>query len=222
MRLGKIKASVLAAALVGLGFGSQSNAALILVGQAANTVSLGDSLGAVLTTADSVEIGWFTSGPNIGAFGTYTQATQFLSGWNTVAAGTARAFDIDGLALNSIELANGNTSLNGKQMYFIAGKGSLLNQATELLILTNSNWIVPNNVVTDISDTYSFDVSDAGTTLLWGSFSAAAGVSYEDPSLGTVTLDEYRTQAIVPEPSTGALMMIGAAGLVALRRLRKV
>jgi hypothetical protein len=28
--------------------------------------------------------------------------------------------------------------------------------------------------------------------------------------------------ALVPEPSTGALMMIGAAGLVALRRLRKV
>jgi len=28
--------------------------------------------------------------------------------------------------------------------------------------------------------------------------------------------------AMVPEPSTGALMMIGAAGLVALRRLRKV
>jgi len=28
--------------------------------------------------------------------------------------------------------------------------------------------------------------------------------------------------SLVPEPSTGALMMIGAAGLVALRRLRKV
>jgi hypothetical protein len=28
--------------------------------------------------------------------------------------------------------------------------------------------------------------------------------------------------SVVPEPSTGALMMIGAAGLVALRRLRKV
>ena len=28
--------------------------------------------------------------------------------------------------------------------------------------------------------------------------------------------------ALVPEPSTGALMMVGAAGLVALRRLRKV
>jgi PEP-CTERM motif len=28
--------------------------------------------------------------------------------------------------------------------------------------------------------------------------------------------------SMVPEPSTGALMMIGAVGLVALRRLRKV
>ena len=35
-------------------------------------------------------------------------------------------------------------------------------------------------------------------------------------------LNAYNGFALVPEPSTGALMMIGAAGLVALRRLRKV
>ena len=38
---------------------------------------------------------------------------------------------------------------------------------------------------------------------------------------GTDTLPGER-YALIPEPSTGALMMIGAAGLVALRRLRKV
>jgi len=39
--------------------------------------------------------------------------------------------------------------------------------------------------------------------------------------LGGVASNVYLTN-MVPEPSTGALMMIGAAGLVALRRLRKV
>jgi len=41
--------------------------------------------------------------------------------------------------------------------------------------------------------------------------------------MGTETgANSSRDIAMVPEPSTGALMMIGAAGLVALRRLRKV
>jgi hypothetical protein len=35
-------------------------------------------------------------------------------------------------------------------------------------------------------------------------------------------LTGYEEIAMVPEPSTGALIMLGAAGLVALRRLRKV
>jgi len=38
----------------------------------------------------------------------------------------------------------------------------------------------------------------------------------------TANLATSSTFNVVPEPSTGALMMIGAAGLVALRRLRKV
>jgi hypothetical protein len=36
------------------------------------------------------------------------------------------------------------------------------------------------------------------------------------------SLDATNVIGVVPEPSTGALMLIGAAGLVALRRLRKV
>jgi hypothetical protein len=43
-----------------------------------------------------------------------------------------------------------------------------------------------------------------------------------DVPLASGTLDTTGSVGVVPEPSTGALMMIGAAGLVALRRLRKV
>jgi hypothetical protein len=53
---------------------------------------------------------------------------------------------------------------------------------------------------------------------------ALTSVAYFDFSWnngGTVNTTLYNLQGI-PEPSTGALMMIGAVGLVALRRLRKV
>lgn len=58
-----------------------------------------------------------------------------------------------------------------------------------------------------------------------GNYSLSA---YTSSYAGGVTLDVPATLAtsgsfsIVPEPSTGTLMMIGAVGLVALRRLRKV
>ena len=41
-------------------------------------------------------------------------------------------------------------------------------------------------------------------------------------SVSATGIDNNGNLTLVPEPSTGALMMIGAAGLVALRRLRKV
>ena len=51
--------------------------------------------------------------------------------------------------------------------------------------------------------------------------------SQSEVLLGTYTdylsgSDLIRLQAAIPEPSSGALMMIGAVGLVAMRRLRKV
>jgi hypothetical protein len=72
-------------------------------------------------------------------------------------------------------------------------------------ILTDSSWSAPsfNNSPSFINWSFS-----ANTQAVVGSFSWGGG------GTDTVTL--------VPEPSTGALMMIGAAGLVALRRLRKV
>ena len=52
---------------------------------------------------------------------------------------------------------------------------------------------------------------------MFGSYSAGGG-AYPDDGV----VDAVKLQTVVPEPSTGALMMIGAVGLVALRRLRKV
>jgi len=71
-------------------------------------------------------------------------------------------------------------------------------------VLVDSSWVAPTFTTTTGDAVYDFSGS---TTAVVGSFSYGGGN-------GTISL--------VPEPSTGALMMIGAVGLVALRRLRKV
>jgi len=65
--------------------------------------------------------------------------------------------------------------------------------------------------------TVGVDTFNAGFNLAnivnWNLVSGGSGLS---------TSATFSQMTAVPEPSTGALMMIGAAGLVALRRLRKV
>jgi len=83
----------------------------------------------------------------------------------------------------------------------------LPSNATQYALITDASWLVPNTAgALDVSTTtYNFS---ANTTASFGT------VIYSGATGNSVTL--------VPEPSTGALMMLGAVGLVALRRLRKV
>ena len=73
-------------------------------------------------------------------------------------------------------------------------------------VLTDASWSAPsfNNSPSFINWSFSSNTQAVVGSFSWG------GVGGAD------------TLSLVPEPSTGALMMIGAAGLVALRRLRKV
>lgn len=91
----------------------------------------------------------------------------------------------------------------------------------EIAIVRNANGTGVGTWTTPTSDT-------ANVTLNLSGLQATAGGTVEtgEVLLGNVTEyssgpDLIRLQA-VPEPSTGVLMMIGAGGLVALRRLRKV
>jgi len=78
--------------------------------------------------------------------------------------------------------------------------------AAAKVVLTDASWSAPAwSLVGNDKDVFF----TANTTAVVGSFSRNNVTGLE-----TITM--------VPEPSTGALMMIGAAGLVALRRLRKV
>lgn len=75
----------------------------------------------------------------------------------------------------------------------------------------NSAWMVKTNTPTDLG----------GAIYAWGEgFTFAnATVFTSNASLST---SSGNIITVVPEPSTGALLMIGSVGLVALRRLRKV
>jgi len=72
-------------------------------------------------------------------------------------------------------------------------------------ILTDASWLMP---------TLAFGTAVKATFGLTANTTAVVGGYDYNGGNQTITL--------VPEPSTGALMMVGAAGLVALRRLRKV
>lgn len=74
---------------------------------------------------------------------------------------------------------------------------------------TTNDWLYPTS-----SETISLSQINAAGEVLIGTDGASAGI-------GGVGANDVVMAAIVPEPSTGALMMIGAVGLVALRRLRK-
>jgi len=79
----------------------------------------------------------------------------------------------------------------------------------EIGIVRGSSWTTPTSDLT-------------GLTLNLSAITASSGVllgNYTDYASGNDTIGLV---AAVPEPSTGALMMIGAVGLVAMRRLRKV
>lgn len=77
--------------------------------------------------------------------------------------------------------------------------------STQWIALRANNWLLPSSDNTGLN----FNISDVDTSgeLIMGTETGA---------------NSFRDIAMVPEPSTGALMMIGAVGLVALRRLRKV
>ena len=71
-------------------------------------------------------------------------------------------------------------------------------------IFTNANWVV--GTLANNTDERIFPL-DINTIAVVGGYNFNSG---------------NQIITLIPEPSTGALMMIGAAGLVALRRLRKV
>jgi hypothetical protein len=211
------KITSLMAVLV-LALTSVIRADLSITATAANTVSMALLSGAVLPGSNSiVELGYYSGYVNRALFESYTSASSFTTGWTSLTTGTVTYLNADGMfSINTTLLDNTHVS---KQLFILVGNATSIATSTEISVMTNTSWVVPTNP-TDIPLSEGWDIQDVKNQqsgILFGTFNAGGG-AYPDQDV----VDAVRLQTVIPEPSTGALMMIGAAGLVALRRLRKV
>ena len=203
-----------------LAINNNSNAALVITGQAFDTASMALENGSPLMTG-RVEMGYYTVTPTALTFSSYTSASQFTSNFVSV-SGNSMGIDAgifyDSLFSTTIEVPTGIATYSGKQFYILVGNGSLLSNSTQIGVYSKSTWVVPTNPTGPTPDAVVFEMSSLlSSDVLFGSYSAGNGAYQSD---GVV--NSFNLQTVVPEPSTGALLMIGSVGLVALRRLRKV
>ena len=199
-------------------FGVTAIAELTITGAAVNTASLGDKDGNVLPSTARVEIGYYSSAVTRSQLEAFTSASSFLTDWTALAVGTATAFDIQGLTSVSVVLPTGQNSYFGKQMYFLIGNNTSIAGSSQLGVFTSSSWVVPTNPTSEIPEVWDFDVSSTAQ-ILFGSFQATQGITFNDGT-SDITLDEYRLQAVIPEPNTSALLL-GSLVAFLVKRCRR-
>jgi hypothetical protein len=141
---------------------------------------------------------------NASQTGTGTSSSQFV--FNTTASLTINGTSgTRNVANGQIQNVNYTSSIGvSKSVYLWTAFNN------EIGIVRGSSWTTPTSDLTGLTLNMSAITASNGGVLLG---------SYTDYASGNDTIGLV---AAVPEPSTSALMMIGAVGLVALRRLRKV
>jgi len=222
MKHQKIKSLVLAFFLLAT-FCKESQAAQTLVFGAQTDDSLGLANNTAVPLNSQILLGYYTVAVSSSTFTAFTSPLQFLSNFTQLGS-AVMGFDVDsipstpnepGLFAGGATIATGVTTHDGKQLVYIVGNSPSISTSTQLGVFTSTSWVLPNNPTGPTPQVVSTDINQVlnnSSNILFGSYLAASG-PYGDL---------YKLQAVIPEPSTGALMMIGAAGLVALRRLRKV
>jgi len=194
-----------------------SHAALVITGQAFDTASIGLEDGTNLTSG-VVKMGYYTVLPTAVTFNGYTSATQFQNNFVTMSSNGMGIESYSSLLSTTLEVPTGVSTYAGVQGFLLVGNGSLLSNSTQIGVFSKASWIVPANPTGPTPQAVTFEMSQLlPSDILFGSYSSTGGAY---PSEGVT--GEFKLQTVVPEPSTASLMMIGAAGLVALRRLRKV
>lgn len=230
---------------------AKSNATSIVLSEAAGQVEVYLSTGGQISTTTTsvlgaslgnnmaVRFGTFTGGftPTLGNVSSWFSNFVGVNGYVTLLNAPSNAgrlsVSMTGGDNNSISAATGNgvvtsdsgvsatgTIASGALLYAVLWNASYVANGSggntfypadpdlQVAVIGNSAWTMPTTSGIDVSTTTYTFASGTGSTALVGSI---------DNSAKGITL-----AAVVPEPSTGALMMIGAVGLVALRRLRKV
>lgn len=164
---------------------------------------------------DSTGLSWFTGKDHTTLLGSF--APLSLQGTSDT---SAFFVDSDGLPITqfygSYDL--GSTAQNTRIFAWIYSAATTSSPAWAVLSGTiggsgdfNTAWlaVAPTDLTVNV-------IEGAVTqTVVYSSSPSGASIS-------ATGFDNNANLILVPEPSTGALMMIGAAGLVALRRLRKV
>jgi len=169
------------------------------------------------TTLSSLNSNFADIGTNVTNYGVSSQTGTGVSSSQFVFQGSTTSLTVNGLAGQTWNIFNGSvTSVNyssamgaSKNLYFWVAFNNEIGIVRNADGTGTSSWITPTS---DLS----------GVTMNLSGINSQAEVllgTYTDYATGN---DLIRLAPAIPEPSTGALMMIGAAGLVALRRLRKV
>lgn len=168
-------------------------------------------------------VSWLSSSSN---FANFVTAADAITQSGTTATGKFLFNNSANRTVNSVtnSYAGANGSLTVTYANYGPGTGAKLfawfATGTEIAVVTDSTWLVPVNNASGLTigtaNLVSTGSGDPTELLL---------ATYTDYSSGSDLISSVKiseTYTVVPEPSTGALMIIGAAGLVALRRLRKV
>ena len=167
------------------------------------------------TTLSALNTNFIDLGTNLTNYGNSVQTGTGVAANKFVIQGTTTSLTVNGVAGQTWNIFNGSIA----NVNYTSGIGT--NKSLYAWVAFNEIGIVRNADGTGTANWITPTSDLSGVTMNLSSLSASEVLlgSYVDYVSGS---DLIKLQAVIPEPSTGALMMIGAAGLVAMRRLRKV
>jgi len=194
---------------------NSTHAAISITGTAANSYNFALSSGAVLTDGGLFQIGFYSTAPSRSYFEGLTLASQFETGWTSLASSTANTFDYAGLRSATADLATGVNTYAGKTLVMLVGNKSTIASSSQVGVFSNTGWVIPANPTGDVPDAFGVDIEAVGTVAYFGSLSLGTGAYPPD------VVNSANLQVVIPEPSSASLLALGVAGLVALRARRK-
>jgi len=194
---------------------NSAHAAISITGTAANSYNFALSSGAVLTDGGLFQIGFYSTALSRSYFEGLTLASQFETGWTSLASSTANTFDYAGLRSATADLATGVNTYTGKTLIMLVGNNSTIASSTQVGVFSNTGWVIPANPTGDVPDAFGVDIEAVGTVAYFGSLSLGTGAYPPD------VVNSANLQVVIPEPSSASLLALGVAGLVALRARRK-
>jgi hypothetical protein len=195
---------------------NSGHAAISITGTAANSYNFALSNSAALTDGGLFQIGFYSSALSNSYFQGLTAASQFETGWTSLASSSVNTFGYAGLRSATADLATGVNTYAGKTLVMLVGNSSTIARSTEVGVFSNTGWVIPANPTGDVPDAFGVDIESVGTLAYFGSLSLGTGAYAVDGVVNSAKL-----AVVIPEPSSASLLALGVAGLVALRARRK-